>query len=109
MEQAPEPEGLPPSLRFLKGLVTVLTITMIIGVITVVAVLVTRMPASFATTAAPTGPNLPDSITLPAGSTAQAVTFGAGWVAIVTSDNRILVYTDAGELRQDVTIGTTSP
>ena len=40
----PEPE-LPPSLRFLKRLVTVLTITMILGVITVVGLLVTRLTA----------------------------------------------------------------
>ncbi|SEN45283.1 hypothetical protein SAMN05216227_101465 [Pseudorhodobacter antarcticus] len=102
MEQAPAPEGLPPSLRFLKGLVTVLTLTMIVGVITVVGVLVTRMPQSFAS--APVGPTLPAAIVLPEGARAQAVTFGAGWVAVVTQNDRILIYSTAGALRQEVTL-----
>lgn len=100
MEQAPAPDGLPPSLRFLKGLVIVLTLTMIIGVITVVALIVTRMPQSFG--AAPALPPLPATLTLPDGSTPQAVTFGAGWTAVVTQDNRILIYSTDGKLRQDV-------
>lgn len=104
MEQAPAPEGLPPSLRFLKGLVIVLTLTMIVGVITVVAVIVTRMPHSFASAPAvpPLTASLPEAITLPEGATAQAVTFGTGWVAVVTSDNRILIYSTAGELQQNI-------
>ncbi len=100
MEQAPAPEGLPPSLRFLKGLVIVLTLTMIIGVITVVAVLVTRMQQSFDTT--PGLPGLPASITLPDGAKPQAITFGAGWTAVVTTDERILIYGTDGQLRQEV-------
>jgi hypothetical protein len=102
MDQAPAPEGLPPSLRFLKGLVIVLTLTMIIGVITVVAVIVTRMPHSFGTTAAQSGPTLPESITLPDGAKPQAITFGTGWIAVVTQDDRILVYSTDGQLRQEV-------
>ena len=57
-----------------------LTLTMIGGVITVVAVLVTRIPDTFG---GMVGPVLPDAITLPQGVTAQAVTFGTGWVAVV--------------------------
>ncbi len=79
-----------------------LTLTMIMGVITVVGLLVTRMQQGFPTqTAAPT---LPAGISLPAGATPQAVTFGANWVAIVTEDNRILVYSSGGELQQEVQI-----
>lgn len=95
----PEP-SLPPSLRLLKWLVVVLTLTMIGGVITVVALLVTRMPQSFATE----GPKLPESITLPAGVTASAVTFGHDWIAVVTDDNHILILDQAGKLRQDIAI-----
>lgn len=112
MEQAPTPEGLPPSLRFLKWLVIVLTLTMIIGLITVVAVIVTRIPQSFVTrpdvsaaigVSNPSGlPDLPVGITLPEGTTPQAITFGAGWTAVVTNDNRILVYATDGQLRQEV-------
>jgi hypothetical protein len=102
MEQAPAPEGLPPSLRFLKGLVIVLTLTMIIGVITVVAVIVTRMPQSFA--ARPALPDLPSQISLPEGTKPQAVTFGKTWTAIVTEDDRILVFGEDGALMQEIMI-----
>ena len=90
---------MPPGLRFLKGLVIALTLTMIVGVITVVAVLVTRMPRL--TQAAPL---LPDTLTLPPGTTATAVTAGEGWFAVVTDDNRILILDRTGKLRQEVTI-----
>lgn len=92
-----EPE-LPPSLRFLKRLVTVLTITMIAGVITVVGLLVTRL--SHMTS----GPSLPANLSLPQGARAAAITFGTGWIAVVTTDDHILIYDDGGKLRQDVVI-----
>ena len=100
MEQAPAPDGLPPSLRFLKGLVIALMITMIVGVIVVVSVIVIRMPQAMHT-----GPSIPDEITLPAGATASAVTFGRGWYGIVTTDDRFLIFDSAtGALRQEVAI-----
>lgn len=100
MSDTPEAEALPPSLRFLKWLVIALTLTMIGGVITVVSVIVTRMPQAIAASA----PTLPDSITLPNGVAAEAVTMGRTWFAIVTSDDRILIYSRSGELRQTVTL-----
>jgi hypothetical protein len=78
----------------------VLMVTMIIGVITVVAVFVTRMPQFGASP--PVLPVLPAAITLPQGADPQAVTFGDGWVAVVTRENRILVYDSDGILQQDV-------
>jgi Flp pilus assembly protein protease CpaA len=96
---APDP-ALPPSLRFLKWLVIVLTLTMIGGVITVVGLLVTRMPQAFSAPA----PSLPEGFTLPEGTTAEAVTFGDGWIAVVTADNRILIFGRDGQLRQDLAI-----
>jgi Flp pilus assembly protein protease CpaA len=96
---APDP-ALPPSLRFLKWLVILLTITMIAGVITIVGLLVTRMPQAFSAPA----PSLPDGFTLPPGTEAQAVTFGAGWIAVVTDDDRILIFGRDGRLRQEVAI-----
>ena len=65
------PEGLPPGLRFLKALVILLTLTMIVGVITIVWVIVTRMPQAMQRP-----PALPDSITLPDGSV-RTTTAGA--------------------------------
>ena len=75
-------------------------ITMIVGVITVVGLLVTRMPQAFSAV----GPSLPDGFTLPAGAKAEAVTFGTGWIAVVTTDQRILIFGRDGTLRQEVTL-----
>lgn len=78
----------------------VLTLTMIGGVITVVGLLVTRMPKAFGAEA----PSLPAEFTLPEGTRAQAVTFGTGWVAVVTTDDRILIFDEGGTLRQEVAL-----
>lgn len=91
---------LPPSLRLLKWLVIVLTLTMIGGVIAIVGLLVTRMPQAFVSPA----PVLPENLVLPAGTKAGAVTFGKGWVAVVTDDDRILIFGRDGALRQEVSI-----
>jgi Flp pilus assembly protein protease CpaA len=99
MDDAPVTEALPPSLRFLKWLVIVLTLTMIGGVITVVAVIVTRMPQGMAA-----GPVLPDTLTLPPGTTAAAITAGAGWFAVVTTDDRILIFGRNGEMQQEIRV-----
>jgi Family of unknown function (DUF6476) len=107
MTDAPEGEGLPPSLRFLKWLVILLTLTMIGGVITVVGLLVTRMPQAFS---APALPDLPESITLPDGAVAEAVTYGQGYVIVVTTDGRILVLDKAGRVTREIPlVGSTVP
>ena len=91
---------LPPSLRLLKWLVILLTLSMIGGVITVVWLLVTRMPQAMGTTL----PGLPANLILPAGAKPDAVTFGQGWIAVVTTDDHILIFGADGKLRQEVTI-----
>jgi Family of unknown function (DUF6476) len=97
MDEASGDGQLPPGLRFLKGLVIVLMIVMIVGVITIVALLVTRM--------SPGALPLPDTITLPDGAKAQAVTAGDGWYGVVTTDNRILIFNRlTGTLMQEVAI-----
>jgi Flp pilus assembly protein protease CpaA len=108
MNTAPRDEveaALPPSLRFLKWLVIVLTLTMIGGVITVVGLLVTRIPQGFGTL-----PVLPAAITLPEGTTPQAMTFGRGWIGVVVTGpegERFLVFSPTGEQRQ--TVDLTAP
>ena len=100
MQDAPltEDDKDPLNLRVLRILVTVLTVVMIVGLIAVVITFVTRFPG---TGHAP----LPDQVTLPEGVGASAVTMGAGWYAIVTDDDRILIFDrDSGELRQTVEI-----
>jgi Family of unknown function (DUF6476) len=100
MDNAPAEAGLPPSLRFLKGLVIILTLTMIVGVITIVALIVTRMPGAMRASLP-----MPDQITLPDGAKAQAFTQGTAWYAVVTTDDRILVYSRAsGALVQEIAI-----
>ncbi|HMS97016.1 MAG TPA: DUF6476 family protein, partial [Tabrizicola sp.] len=49
--------------------------------------------------------HLPDQITLPAGVKASAITFGTGWIAVVTTDDRLLILDEAGNLRRELTIG----
>ncbi|GIX14068.1 MAG: hypothetical protein KatS3mg118_2027 [Paracoccaceae bacterium] len=81
----PDPEDElpePPRLRLLRRMVTALTGVLIIAVITVVALLVIRLTQ----TPPPALPQLPSAVTLPAGETAEAVTFGRGWVLVVTRD-----------------------
>ena len=89
-----------PPIRFLKILVTVLAGTMIAGLITIIALIVIRFPAMTATL-----PKLPEGFTLPEGATAEAVTFGKGWIAVVTSQDEILILDpESGALRQRVQI-----
>lgn len=94
-----EPGGLPPNLRMLRTLVTLLMVTMIGGFLVIVALFVIRMPQGGG--ALP----LPDSVTLPEGAEAEAFTRGRDWVAVVTADDRILIYdAETGTLRQTVEI-----
>tara|TARA_R110002110_G_scaffold27445_1_gene99738 strand:+ start:472 stop:765 length:294 start_codon:yes stop_codon:yes gene_type:complete len=87
----------PANLRFLRRMVTVLTAVMIFGVLVVTALLVTRLSGK--------GPDLPETITLPDGTTATNFTQGSDWYAIVTTDDQILIYDRlSGKLRQTVTL-----
>ena len=70
-----------------------LTLSMIGAVITVVWLLVTRMPQAMG------APELPAGLALPAGTATQAVTFGDGWVANLNANYRSSVYADIGDYR----------
>jgi Flp pilus assembly protein protease CpaA len=98
MEQSPAPEGLPPSLRFLKLLVTTLTATLIIGLITIIALLVIRLPGRVEPVA------LPEMLELPEGARPAAITQGRGWIAVVTEDDRILIFDRDGRIKQEVRV-----
>ena len=98
MDDASDKLELPPSLRFLKGLVITLMLVMIGGVIAIVALLVTRLPAVQA------APALPASISLPAGEVAGAVTVAKGMMIVVTESGRVLVFTPDGTLRQEIAL-----
>ena len=75
---SPEPPEEPANLKFLRLLVTILTATMIIGLVVIVTLIVIR----YRDQSAP----LPDSITLPSGAVATAYTQGRDWYAVVTED-----------------------
>lgn len=103
IDNAPKAEDTapPPELRFLKLLVTALAGTMIAGLITIIVLFVIRFPS--VTT---TPPTLPENLALPKGLKAEAVTFGRGWIAVVTDTDEILVLdAETGALRQRVAIG----
>ncbi len=74
---------------------------MIVAVITIVGVLVTRAPQVFSSA---TPPVLPAELVLPAGAEALAFTQGQGWIAVVTRDQRILIFDRKGALRQEVAL-----
>ena len=97
MDEAPQEADLPPSLRGLKRLVTALTLTMIVGFVVLIAALVIRLNADPLP--------LPDRVDLPDGVSAVAFTQGDDWFAVVTSDDRILIYDRAtSQLRQDIAV-----
>ena len=80
------PPDLPPDLRFLKRLVVVLTSVMIVGLIVLLGLLVTRLgraPVPFA---------LPDQITLPEGTSVEAVTMASRWIIVVTREDDVLLF-----------------
>jgi Flp pilus assembly protein protease CpaA len=98
MEDTPEQIELPPGLRWLKTLVTMLMVTLILGVITIVGLLVTRLPGA--------APKLvlPEALALPEGAVPQAITQGAGWIGVVTTDSRMFIFTPTGRLVQEITV-----
>lgn len=91
------------TVRFLKILVSVLTLTMIGGVIAIFTVIVIRFPQSNTATA-PILPNLPDSVQLPEGLTPEAVTFAGDWIAVISASRILIFDRTTGALRQSVEV-----
>lgn len=70
---------------------------MIVGVVVVVGLLVTRLTDDT--------PTLPETVSLPDGAKASAVTIGETWYAVVTQDQRILIFDrPSGKLRQTIVL-----
>ncbi len=90
MNEAPEDEdgaALPRDLRFLKGLVTVLTVAMIAGVITIAALLVIRLNAEGAAVVLD-----PGMFAVPEDVGVVGISVVDGLTVIVGDDGRIRVY-----------------
>jgi len=103
MDDSPDGAQEPANLRFLRILVTILTASMIGGLVTVIVLIVIKVPEVVKTNPMPLP--LPDTITLPDGSRATNFTQGTDWYGVVTADNRILIFDrKTGKLRQTVTI-----
>ncbi|MBP1804643.1 DUF6476 family protein [Rubellimicrobium aerolatum] len=96
MDTAPE-ASLPPGLRALQRLVTALIVVMILGFLVLIGAFVMRLNRE--------GPPLPDSLDLPEGARPTAFTQGGDWLAVVTADDRILIYDRlTGRLRQTLKV-----
>jgi hypothetical protein len=99
MTDPSDPVKEPANLRFLRRLVTVLTTVMIGGLLVIVTLLVIR----FSSDRNPAPIPLPDAIALPDGTQAEAFTISATWYAVVTDNDRILIFDRAsGELRKSI-------
>ena len=102
MTDPSEPIEEPGNLRFLRILVTTLMVVMIGGFLVIVALFVIRFSSGDSST-----PALPGAITLPDGTKPMAFTVGRDWYAVVTDDDRILIFDrDKGELRQSISVKT---
>ena len=89
---APPPE--PANLRLLRRLVTVLTVVMIAGIVAVAAAFVIRLR--------PVAVAVPETLALPDGATAHAVTqMPDGWI-VTTRDGRAFVFAPEGRLRGEM-------
>jgi hypothetical protein len=89
----------PANLRFLRRLVTVLTATMIGGVLLIIALIVIRFYD--------VPPPLPETLVLPDGAEAVSFTQGPDWYAVVTDGDMILIFDRVtGSLKQSIQIET---
>lgn len=96
--EAPDEFEEPGNIKFLRRLVTLLTIVMIGGLLTIVSLFVIRFSS-------PPAPSFPSEIRLPDGTTVTAFTKGDGWYAIVTATGEILIFDQiSGEIAQRVQI-----
>ncbi|MCF3974718.1 DUF6476 family protein [Paracoccus salsus] len=86
-----------PELRFLKTLVTGLSLVMGLGMIALVVLLWLRLDR-------PPLPDLPDQISLPEGARVTAVTFAADHIVVLTEADEVLIYDRSGGLRDRMTI-----
>ena len=97
-DMMPSDPAPPPEVKFLKILTTTLAGVMIFGLLTIIFLLVTRLPGATKL------PALPAAIALPSGEKAETVTFGRGFTVVVTESGRVLVYRPDGGLAQDVAL-----
>ena len=87
---------LPRNLRFLQRLVTLLTVSMIVGILTIAALLAFKLRSE--------NINFPQTLTLPDGTKPIAFTQTKDWYSIITEANEILIYRNDGTLIKSITV-----
>ena len=87
---------LPRNLRFLQRLVTLLTVSMIVGILTIAALLAFKLRSE--------NINFPQTLTLPDGTKPIAFTQTKDWYSIITEANEILIYKNDGTLIRSIKV-----
>ena len=87
---------LPRNLRFLQRLVTLLTVSMIVGILTIAALLAFKLRSE--------NINFPQTLTLPDGTKPIAFTQTKYWYSIISETNEILIYKNDGTLIKSITV-----
>ena len=87
---------LPRNLRFLQRLVTLLTVSMILGILTIAALLAFKLRSE--------NINFPQTLTLPNGTKPIAFTQTKDWYSIISETNEILIYRNDGILIKSITV-----
>ena len=87
---------LPQNLRFLQRLVTLLTVSMILGILTIAALLAFKLRSE--------NINFPQTLTLPDGTKPIAFTQTKDWYSIISETNEILIYRNDGILIKSITV-----
>ena len=87
---------LPRNLRFLQRLVTLLTVSMIVGILTIAALLAFKLRSE--------NINFPQTLTLPDGTKPIAFTQTKDWYSIITEANEILIFKNDGTLIRSITV-----
>ena len=87
---------LPRNLRFLQRLVTLLTLSMIVGILTIAALLAFKLRSE--------NINFPQTLTLPNGTKPIAFTQTKDWYSIITEENEILIYKNDGTLIRSIIV-----
>jgi hypothetical protein len=87
---------LPRNLRFLQRLVTLLTVSMIVGILTIAALLAFKLHSE--------NINFPQMLILPDGTKPIAFTQTKDWYSVITDTNEILIFKNNGTLIQSIAV-----
>ena len=96
-EQTPNGDfQLPRNLRFLQRLVTLLTVSMIGGILIIAALLAFKLRSESI--------NFPQTLILPDGTKPIAFTQTKDWYSVITDADQILIYKNDGTFIRSITV-----